>query len=167
MVWKIFHGKQLLVWNWTSKHTKCGLQSCTFLVLFIVCGYVKGSCWIMRTGEGDCLASHNSIRKQYSVHTRAHVCVCVCVGGESALFQLLTYLFYHKGHHFSCCSWWDSSQVPRANTCVQPKSLSAFSRGGWQKGNVTLQLSLCNEIYISNPTPKCKLSYHCQAKNWN
>jgi len=94
------------------------------------------------------------------------VCVFVCMrawgeGGERTLFQLLTlYLFYQKGHHFSCCSWWDSSQVPRANTCVQPKSLSAFSRGGWQEGNVTFPLSLCNENYISHPTPKCKLSYH-------
>jgi len=84
----------------------------------------------------------------------------MCLGG-CALFQLLTlYLFYHKGHHFSCCSWWDSFRLSRANTCVQPKSLSAFSHGGWQKGNVTFQLSLCNEMNIIQPTPKCKMSYH-------
>jgi hypothetical protein len=71
-----------------------------------------------------------------------HVCTFVCAwgeGGECVLFQLLTYLFYRKGHHFSCCSWWDSSQLSRANTCVQPKSLSAFSHGGWQKGSVIFQ----------------------------
>ena len=60
----IFHGKQLLVWHLTTKHTKCGFQSCTFLLLYITCGNINGSCWIMRTGEGDCAVSCNSIRKQ-------------------------------------------------------------------------------------------------------
>jgi len=64
MLWHVFHGKQLLVWNFTTKRTKCGLQLCTFLLLYITCGNVKGSCWIVRMGEGDCAASHNSIRKQ-------------------------------------------------------------------------------------------------------
>jgi len=60
----VCHGKQFLVWNLTTKRTKCGLQLCIFLQLYITCGNVKGSCWIVRMGEGDCATSHNSIRKQ-------------------------------------------------------------------------------------------------------
>ena len=105
-----------------------------------------------------CVCVH--ARARLHAHLCVCVCVCVCLGGGCTLFQLLTYLFYHKGHHFSCCSWWDSSQLPRTNTCVQPKSLSAFSHGGWQEGKVTFDLSLYNEMNIIHSTPKCKLSYH-------
>ena len=62
MLWHIFHGKQLLVWHLTTKHTKCGLQSCTFLLLYLTCGKVKGSCWIVRKGDGA--DSCDSSRKQ-------------------------------------------------------------------------------------------------------
>jgi hypothetical protein len=58
------------------------------------------------------------------------------------------------------CSWWDSSKLTRANTC-STQSLSAAFHSGWQKGNVTLQLSLSNEINICHPVSNCKLSYHC------
>ena len=113
MLWHVFHGKQLLVWNFTTKHTKCGLQLCTFLLLYITCGNVKGSCWIVRMGEGDCAASHNSIRKQ--------LCNCLqfyrCSLWEEARYERKQGILYLASSHTSHCTpslWrWNSYRVPK------------------------------------------------------
>ena len=58
------------------------------------------------------------------VSVRVCMYVCVCL-----LFQLLTlHLFYLKVHQFSCCSWWDSSELTTANMCSTQKLVSCQSQ---------------------------------------